>query len=65
MDLTYLAETEPFREEVRSWLEENLPDGWFELTVRIGFADDVICRMPFSHILGCTYKPAARIASRT
>ena len=30
MDLTYPAETEPFRKEVRSWLEENLPDGWFD-----------------------------------
>ena len=30
MDLTYPAETEPFRKEIRSWLEENLPDGWFD-----------------------------------
>jgi len=28
MDLTYPAEAEAFRVEVRSWLEENLPDGW-------------------------------------
>ncbi|MEM9041078.1 MAG: acyl-CoA dehydrogenase family protein [Actinomycetota bacterium] len=30
MDLTYPAEAEEFRTEIRSWLEENLPDGWFE-----------------------------------
>ena len=30
MDLNYPTETEPFRKEVRAWLEENLPDGWFE-----------------------------------
>ena len=30
MDLTYPAETEPFRKEVRAWLEENLPEGWFD-----------------------------------
>ena len=28
MDLTYPPETEPFRAEVRSWLDENLPAGW-------------------------------------
>lgn len=30
MDLTYPPETEPFRKEVRAWLEENLPQGWFD-----------------------------------
>jgi alkylation response protein AidB-like acyl-CoA dehydrogenase len=30
MDLTYPAEAEAFRKEIRGWLEENLPDGWFE-----------------------------------
>ncbi len=30
MDLTYPPEAEEFRLEVRSWLEENLPDGWFD-----------------------------------
>ena len=30
MDLNYPTETEPFRKEVHSWLEENLPDGWFD-----------------------------------
>ena len=28
MDLTYPPETEPFRMEVRRWLDENLPEGW-------------------------------------
>jgi hypothetical protein len=36
MDLTYPPEAEQFRKEIRSWLEENLPDGWgsddFEMT---------------------------------
>ena len=30
MDLTYPPEAEAFRKEIRSWLEEQLPDGWFE-----------------------------------
>jgi alkylation response protein AidB-like acyl-CoA dehydrogenase len=30
MDLSYPPEVEAYRLEVRSWLEENLPDGWFE-----------------------------------
>ena len=30
MDLTYPHEAETFRKEIRTWLEENLPDGWFE-----------------------------------
>ena len=30
MDLNYPTETEPFRKEVHSWLEENLPEGWFD-----------------------------------
>ncbi|MCI4355148.1 MAG: acyl-CoA dehydrogenase family protein, partial [Thermoplasmata archaeon] len=29
MDLTYPPEAEEFRGEIRSWLEENLPEGWF------------------------------------
>ncbi|HXA33324.1 MAG TPA: acyl-CoA dehydrogenase family protein [Acidimicrobiales bacterium] len=28
MDLTYPPEAETFRSEIRSWLEDNLPDGW-------------------------------------
>jgi alkylation response protein AidB-like acyl-CoA dehydrogenase len=28
MDLTYPAETEPFRMEIRKWLVDNLPEGW-------------------------------------
>lgn len=30
MDLTYPADAEAFRTEIRAWLEENLPDGWFD-----------------------------------
>ena len=30
MDLTYPAEAEPFRKEIRAWLEDNLPAGWFD-----------------------------------
>jgi alkylation response protein AidB-like acyl-CoA dehydrogenase len=30
MDLTYPSEAESFRKEIRAWLEENLPTGWFE-----------------------------------
>ena len=30
MDLTYPPDAEEFRGEIRAWLEENLPDGWFD-----------------------------------
>ena len=30
MDLTYPPEAEEFRGEIRSWLEQNLPHGWFD-----------------------------------
>jgi hypothetical protein len=30
MDLTYPPDAEAFRTEIRSWLEENLPPGWFD-----------------------------------
>lgn len=30
MELTYPAEAEAFRTEIRGWLEKNLPDGWFD-----------------------------------
>jgi alkylation response protein AidB-like acyl-CoA dehydrogenase len=30
MDLSYPPEAESFRTEVRGWLEDNLPDGWFD-----------------------------------
>jgi alkylation response protein AidB-like acyl-CoA dehydrogenase len=30
MDLTYPPEADSFRKEIRAWLEENLPGGWFE-----------------------------------
>lgn len=29
MDLTYPPEVETFRKEVRTWLHDNLPEGWF------------------------------------
>jgi alkylation response protein AidB-like acyl-CoA dehydrogenase len=28
MDLNYPPDTEPFRKEIRSWLADNLPEGW-------------------------------------
>ena len=34
MDLTYPPEAEAFRTEIRSWLEEHLPDGWFDERLR-------------------------------
>jgi alkylation response protein AidB-like acyl-CoA dehydrogenase len=30
MELSYTAEAEAFRTEIRAWLEENLPEGWFD-----------------------------------
>jgi hypothetical protein len=30
VDLTYPPEAERFRKEIRAWLEDNLPEGWFE-----------------------------------
>ena len=30
MDLTYPPEAEEFRKEIRAWLEEHLPEGWFD-----------------------------------
>jgi len=30
MDLTYTPEAEAFRAEIRTWLEANLPKGWFD-----------------------------------
>ena len=30
MDLTYPPEAEAFRSEIRGWLEEHLPAGWFD-----------------------------------
>ena len=34
MDLTYPPEAEAFRKEIRAWLEDNLPDGWFDDRLR-------------------------------
>jgi alkylation response protein AidB-like acyl-CoA dehydrogenase len=39
MDLTYPPEAEAFRKEVRSWLEENLPQGWGEPGFKLSTAD--------------------------
>src|SRR2546428_7718091 len=30
MDLTYPPDAEEFRGEIRAWLEEHLPEGWFD-----------------------------------
>jgi alkylation response protein AidB-like acyl-CoA dehydrogenase len=30
MDLTYPADAEAFRTEIRGWLEDHLPEGWFD-----------------------------------
>ena len=30
MDLSYPTEAEEFRTEIRAWLRDNLPDGWFD-----------------------------------
>ena len=30
MDLSYTPEADEFRTEIKSWLVENLPDGWFD-----------------------------------
>ncbi len=35
MDLTYPPEAEAFRKEIRGWLEDHLPDGWFEPGFRL------------------------------
>ena len=43
MDLTYPVEAEAFRTEIRSWLEEHLPDGWFEP----GFEMDAEAKVQF------------------
>jgi alkylation response protein AidB-like acyl-CoA dehydrogenase len=44
MDLTYPPEAEAFRAEIRTWLEDNLPDGWFDE----GFAMDPEERKAFN-----------------
>jgi alkylation response protein AidB-like acyl-CoA dehydrogenase len=38
MELSYPPEAEDFRKEIRSWLEENLPDGWFDPGVELSAA---------------------------
>jgi len=39
MDLTYPPEAEEFRTEIRGWLEDNLPDGWFDEDFRMSPSD--------------------------
>jgi alkylation response protein AidB-like acyl-CoA dehydrogenase len=39
MDLTYPPEAEGFREQIRAWLEDNLPKGWFEPGFELTGAD--------------------------
>ena len=43
MDLNYPADAEAFRSEVRTWLEANLPEGWFD----DGFAMDNDAKLEF------------------
>jgi alkylation response protein AidB-like acyl-CoA dehydrogenase len=39
MDLSYPPEAEQFRKEIRTWLEEHLPAGWFEPGFELNGAD--------------------------
>jgi alkylation response protein AidB-like acyl-CoA dehydrogenase len=39
MDLSYPADAEAFRTEIRSWLEANLPAGWFDPGFEMSSAD--------------------------
>ena len=39
MDLTYPPEAEEFRTTIRAWLEENLPQGWFDPGFRMSDAE--------------------------
>jgi len=41
MELDYTPGAEQFRKEIRSWLEEHLPDGWFEPGFELKGADRV------------------------
>src|SRR6476619_2291609 len=41
MDLSYPPEAEQFRKEIRSWLEDHLPEGWFEPGFELKGADRV------------------------
>lgn len=35
MDFSYTAQEEQFRMELRTWLEENLPEGWLDGTFKM------------------------------
>jgi alkylation response protein AidB-like acyl-CoA dehydrogenase len=39
MDLSYPPEAEQFRKEIRAWLEDHLPEGWFEPGFELKGAD--------------------------
>ncbi|MGA0863450.1 MAG: acyl-CoA dehydrogenase family protein [Ilumatobacteraceae bacterium] len=39
MELTYSPEDETFRAEIRAWLKDNLPKGWFEPGFEMSAAD--------------------------
>lgn len=39
MDLSYPAEAEEFRAEIRTWLHDNLPDGWFDADFQMSDAE--------------------------
>jgi hypothetical protein len=39
MDLTYPPEAESFRVAIRAWLEENLPEGWFDPGFKMSAAE--------------------------
>ena len=39
MDLSYPPEAEQFRKEIRTWLEDHLPEGWFEPDFELKGAD--------------------------
>ncbi len=39
MELTYPPEADAFRKEIRSWLEDNLPAGWFDPSVELSAAE--------------------------
>jgi alkylation response protein AidB-like acyl-CoA dehydrogenase len=51
MDLTYPAEAETFRKEIRSWLEDNLPDGWFEPGFELEGEDKLRFQQEWTHKL--------------
>ena len=51
MDLSYSDADEDFRKEIRSWLEEHLPDGWFEAGFELSSADRKAFNEAWPHTL--------------